>query len=709
MNWKMSYGYAGSEDATLVSHAALETRFTALQYSKDAAYWVDCVLNIAPENAYIMIPACAYDGNRFEAVPRKYPPMFLESELGKDVPFRMTEVPRLSPAGPSLMEVTTGDMAAPCVCVLDRMTQEAFMLFFEQGAHGLNHGVTLEQDTDCLKIRLRAPAKRGLVYRWYDGVPSLRELPEADAPLCVSAGEQTAIAHRVFTFPCADIPALYRAFFEKRDLLFRAESHANLPFSAFHDLVENQLNAHHFVEPEGFYSLSAQDGRDRSPFGLWQAGWVGGGMNTMSLICDGNALSRQRAIRTLEFASRVQSKAGFFYGMYANGRVMHDSFEQLDEKYHLLLIRKHADLTYFLFKQIAILKYLGEAVPDAVYKSAVRAADALVKLWQDNGQLGQFINAETGEIVVGGSTSGAITPAALCAAAKITGDDRYIAYAQEIGQFYYCTATLQGVTTGGPGEILQAPDSESAAALLESFMALYESTGQRKWLDCALDAAHQVVSWVVPYDYQFPKNSRFDKMGIHAAGSVWANVQNKHSAPGLCTLSPSAFLKLYRATGDERYLEVMRQISHFMPQVASYPERPMTTINGSDLKPGEMCERVNLSDWEGTANVGDSIFGASSWPTASLMITRMEIPGVYAVASRGIVCTPDHVNAWMEEKMLCIQNPTPFPAKVKAMIDDEDTLSHCLGLIWQSSFQTVYVPPLETVVIHLAQTIRPEM
>lgn len=198
-------------------------------------------------------------------------------------------------------------------------------------------------------------------------------------------------------------------------------------------------------------------------------------------------------------------------------------------------------------------------------------------------------------------------------------------------------------------------------------------------------------------------------MGIRAAGSVRANVQNKHSAPGLCTLSPSVFLKLYRATGDERYLEVMRQIAHFMPQVASYPERLMTTVNGPDLKPGKMCERVNLSDWEGTSNVGDSIFGALSWPTTSLMITCMEIPGVYVVASRGIVCASDHVNAWMDEAALCIQNPTSFPAKVKVMIDDEDTLSHSLGLIWQSSFRTVHISPQEMVALHLDLINKPEV
>ena len=692
MNYDIRRGYAGAPENTKLLFDANRTVFTALAPSDDAGYWVEFGMDAPVADTYIMVPACAYNGNRFEAVERKYPPMFLESEFGLDAPVRMTQVPRLAKEGDSFMDVTTGDMTAPCVCVLNQRTKQAFMVFFNQGDHHLNHGVTLEQTGDRLCIRLRAPAKRRLVYRWYDGVPSLRENPAADAPLKVEAGTETTIPHRVFTFSCEDIPALYRAFFEKRSMLFGAKPHANLPFSAFWDYAEAQLNAEHFVEDQGLYTLNARDGRDQSHFGFWQVGWVGGGMSTLALICEGGGLSRRRAVRTLEFMARHQSEAGWYYGIVgADGKVYHDCFKYYEEKYNLLLIRKHADAVYFLYRQIAAMEKLGMAVPTLLRESGRKAADALVQLWQTYGQLGQFVNAETGEIVVGGSTSGAMAPAALCAAALVTGEARYLAAAKEIGESFYRTATALGVTTGGPGEILQPPDSESAAALLESYTALYEADGDAKWLGYACDAAHQLASWVAAYDYEFPAASRFGKMGIRAAGSVWANVQNKHSAPGLCTVSPVALLKLYRATGDEQYLELMRQIARFMPQVASYPERPMQTVPGSMLKPGEICERVNMSDWEGNENVGDSIFGSSSWPEASLMLTWLDVPGVYVVPSRGVVCASDHVNAWLDGGVLHIQNPTGLPARVKVLIDDENSIRSNLGLWWQNAFQRIEI------------------
>ena len=70
-------------------------------------------------------------------------------------------------------------------------------------------------------------------------------------------------------------------------------------------------------------------------------------------------------------------------------------------------------------RQIKAMEQMGMTVPDSIRRSAVKGADAIVNLFRENGQLGQFINVETGEIIVGGSTSGALTPGALCAAADV--------------------------------------------------------------------------------------------------------------------------------------------------------------------------------------------------------------------------------------------------------------------------------------------------
>ena len=117
--------------------------------------------------------------------------------------------------------------------------------------------------------------------------------------------------------------------------------------------------------------------------------------------------------------------------------------------------------------------------------------------------------------------------------------------------------------------------------------------------------------------------------------------------------------------------------------------------------PGEMCERVNLSDWEGTNNVGDSIFGSSSWPETALMLTWLETPGVYAASEKRLVYASDHVNAWLDGNRLLIENPTVFPAVVKVMIESDEEMKKPLGLIWQDRFIRVKAAPGETVGVDL--------
>jgi hypothetical protein len=291
--------YTGAQENTRVVSAADETRFTALAASEDAGYSVSWTLNAPIGDSYIMIPACAYDGNRFEAVSRKYPPMFTEEELGVHVPVRITDVPRLAKEGDSFMDVTTGDLAVPCVCVMNKKSGEGFILYFAQGAHGLNFGVTLEQEGDRLTVQLRAPAKRRLVYRWRQMVPGLKPLPAADEALDVAAGTETVIPHRVHTFPCADIPTLYKVFFELRDRYSDTDIPAMLPFSKCWQHAEDEHNRTHYDSVQKYYTLSAMDGRKRSCFDDWQVGWVGSGINTLPMLTEGSALTRARAVDTL--------------------------------------------------------------------------------------------------------------------------------------------------------------------------------------------------------------------------------------------------------------------------------------------------------------------------------------------------------------------------------------------------------------------------
>ena len=278
-------------------------------------------------------------------------------------------------------------------------------------------------------------------------------------------------------------------------------------------------------------------------------------------------------------------------------------------------------------------------IPEDFLSGTVKLADGFVKLFDQYGQFGQFVDVYTGEIAVGGSTSAAIACAGLAEAYRFFQNPDYLRVAEESAEFFYQNSLCRGYTTGGPGEILQCPDSESAFGLLESFVVLYEITGKPKWLGYAKECAHYCSSWVVSYNYEFPENSEFGRLGIKSVGSVFANIQNKHAAPGICTLSGDSLYKLWKWTADPLYPELLKDIALTIGQYISTDQRPIcdryidpglpdgerrALIAAHRMPEGFINERVNLSDWEGAGKVG-GIFNGSCWPEGSNLLTLAEV------------------------------------------------------------------------------------
>ena len=226
-------------------------------------------------------------------------------------------------------------------------------------------------------------------------------------------------------------------------------------------------------------------------------------------------------------------------------------------------MRRTADTLFYLLEQIAWRERTtpskDAAEPAGVEprwtKAARRAADALSGLWERHRQFGQVVDVETGELIVGGSAAAGLVPAALVRAADRFKEPRYRDVAVDAGRAFFDRFVSDGLTCGGPGDALQCPDSESAAALVESFMSLYEATGDRTWVERARTAAHLLSTWVLSSD-----GDPCAAGGPRLTGAVIADAQNRAPGPGLVLLGGDALLRLARATGDRALLELLRDI-----------------------------------------------------------------------------------------------------------------------------------------------------
>lgn len=385
----------------------------------------------------------------------------------------------------------------------------------------------------------------------------------------------------------------------------------------------------------GFYMI----GTDRTRFQVWQPGWTGGTLSGYPLMKLGGELEAKRQMSTLRFLFSTQTESGFFPGVVdIEGKVFGDGFcKEGTEDWHL--IRKSSDVLYFLFKHFKLMKERNIEIPADFITGAKKAADGFVKLFETYGQFGHFIDVNTGEIRVGGSTSAAIAPAGLAEAYRFFGDEKYLKTAKSGADYYHKNFLGKGYTTGGPGEMLQCIDSESAFGLLESYVVLYDVTKDPKWLEYARENAHYCSSWVVSYNYRFPEKSEFGRHGMKTVGSVFANLQNKHSAPGICTLSGDSLLKLWHWTEDPLYLELIKDIALTIGQYMSTDQDPVfdwstpADVRDSDnaelleayrLPQGFINERVNMSDWEWDRSIG-GVFNGSCWSETSNLLALAEV------------------------------------------------------------------------------------
>lgn len=621
--------------------------------------------NWSPAN-HVLMPSAAYNGNRFLSRSIPYSPkLHFAQDIGPDVPVIISDVPRLNiDHGPSRIHDRSGSMATPAIGFHSPSSGGGFLLLSGQGNSLGDYGFLIEENRDRTKawISLQSPVVR----EWYNYQICDLTQPSDDEARDFKAGDEVVITCRLVVFPCPRVQDLHNRFcLSRKAIVPPSLKPGGLPLSACFEVQEEKLNRVNFVPEHGYYSV----GRRENYMQDWQIGWTGGMISTLPLLLLGNETTRANVLRNFDwlFPAGI-SPSGLFWDSGRNGTewIGGDLRKAHTGNWHL--IRKSGDAVYYIVRQLRIMETLGIAVKPSWRMGTLGVANALANLWDRAGQFGQFIDALEGRVVVGGSTSGGIIPAALVHAAAYFEDDRLLRVALESAEYFYHNFSAHGIACGGPGDALQNPDSESAYALVESYVAVWEATRDDKWLVRAGEATRQLASWVVSYDFEFPPDSTFGRADIRSTGAVYANTQNKHAAPGFCTASGLALLKLFRATGDRFAVDLLADIARGLPQYLPSPQHPL-----GDAEIGHICERVNLTDWEGKARIGET-HRQSTWAETSLMLTAAEIPGIYARPDDGTLLIFDQIDAEIihlgpDHLTIQIHNPTSVAASVRICIE----------------------------------------
>lgn len=673
----------------------VKLQFKCLEGSlNNASLALDLELNDWSADNYVLMPAAVYNGNRYPAVKMKYMPFFNDpSQLGLNHPLLLSDQPRLNyREGESRIQLRSGSMSFPSIGYTN-MKGKGFWLFTNQGNSLGDYGISIEEYKGRNKavISLYSPVVRE-VRKYF--ISEMDAKPSDDIPVNFKAGDKVEINFYLDFFESKDIQSLFDRMVEIRQVYYPGNEKINLlPFSSAYRIQEEKFNRDNWKE-SGYYSVGTTD----DFFQDWQIGWTGGMISTLPLLMEGDSLTKKRVCQNFDWLlQNGVSPSGYYYDLIYHGKP-YGAFPNKALGDSLHLVRKNADAVYYIYKQFDLMKKMGITVKPGWEIMNRNALEAQLKTWKTYGQLGQFVNQETGRLIIGNTTSAGIFPAALCAAFRYTGNKDYLKYAEEIGEYYYQNFIRKGLTFGGPGDAMQSFDSESSYGLLESLVELYETTMNNIWLKRAEEMANQFASWVIAYDYKFPAESLFGKLNIHSTGAVYANTQNTHGAPGICTHSGIALLKLYRATGKPFYMQLLTDIAHALPQFLSTKENPWP-----GFREGWMSERCNLTDW--LEGIGET-FVYSSWAETSLMLSFAELPGVYIDLEKDAIFCLDHIKArivklYPNKIEIEMINETIYDANVKLLAENHNKKQQPLYHNASINFEQIDIPAGKKVKIKL--------
>jgi len=213
------------------------------------------------------------------------------------------------------------------------------------------------------------------------------------------------------------------------------------------------------------------------------------------------------------------------------------------------------------------------------------------------------------------------------------------------------------------------------------------------------------------YNYEFPPGSDLNSFNAHSTGAVWASTQNKHAAPGICTSSGDYLFKLYRATGETKYAQLLRDIVNGHTEEVELPGRATVSAGVKDstkgTKWGSSMERVQTSDAEGNEAIGKLYNGSNGWTELNGMLMSLELPGIYMQTDKDEMFVFDQVEVKKMKNSqgvitLSVKNPTPFDAVVSIFTETSKEAKHPLGYTDFLKWKKVKVKAGETTEVKLS-------
>ncbi|RYX83113.1 hypothetical protein EON83_16310 [bacterium] len=154
---------------------------------------------------------------------------------------------------------------------------------------------------------------------------------------------------------------------------------------------------------------------------------------------------------------------------------------------------------------------------------------------------------------------------------RATGDIKYQQAALRAGEFCWRTVHLPYSYVGGTPDNPNVTDKEAGVMAVKGFMALYDATGERKWLDATKQAALFCETWTYWHDLPMPDNNT-NQVFPNGRGTVGLSlISTGHAGvDNFMAVAPFLWYRIYLATGDKHFLSSARLLLHDTKQVMDW-------------------------------------------------------------------------------------------------------------------------------------------
>ncbi|MBD5457337.1 MAG: hypothetical protein HDR27_02045, partial [Lachnospiraceae bacterium] len=271
---------------------------------------------------YVFLPAAVYDGNRMSSIKIPYPPFHAGKTENGWEPV-ITDIPHLdADGGESRIQFCSGDMSTPAMGFYSWEKEEGFLMLTKHMVHERYTGFTVGQRSGQISFSVSCPAVREEKRYFFGELPDgtgffpTCDFPSDDEGMILGAGEQIELKVCCYRIAARNLKDYFIRFHDLRENLETGSSYMGIPFSRAYTAIKEKYMRMNFRE-EGYFSVGTES---EAPPACWQAGWVGGGINSYPFLIEDTETAHQQALRNLHFITEnLQYENGWYVPMYAKG------------------------------------------------------------------------------------------------------------------------------------------------------------------------------------------------------------------------------------------------------------------------------------------------------------------------------------------------------------------------------------------------------